>query len=72
MPAVASGIIPGLGQLMNRDSNKALGVFAVAAGGVFFLSNLPLVGGLAWLAGAGAWVYGIADGYYHGRKKSRS
>ena len=69
VPAVASGVLPGLGQLLNRDSNKALGVFVVAAGGVFFLSHLPLVGGLAWLAGAGAWIYGIADGYYQGRKK---
>lgn len=69
VPAVASGVVPGLGQLLNRDSNKALGIFVVAASGVFFLSNLPLVGGLAWLAGAGTWAYGVADGYYHGRKK---
>jgi TM2 domain-containing membrane protein YozV len=69
VPAVASGVIPGLGQLLNRDSNKALGIFVVAASGVFFLSHLPLIGGLAWLAGAGAWVYGVVDGYYHGKRR---
>jgi TM2 domain-containing membrane protein YozV len=69
VPAVASALVPGLGQLLNRDSNKALGVFVVAATGVFFLSKLPLIGGLAWLAGAGAWVYGVIDGYYHGKRK---
>lgn len=70
-PAVASGVIPGLGQLLNRDSDKALGVFTVAAGGLLLSQYLPIIGGLAGLAGVGAWIYGVADGYYHGRKKDR-
>jgi TM2 domain-containing membrane protein YozV len=68
LPAVASAIIPGLGQLMNKETDKAIGVFAVVVGG-FFLSSLPIVGSLAWLVAAGSWVYGVADGYLTGKKK---
>ena len=31
VPAVASAIIPGVGQLINGETDKAIGVFAVAA-----------------------------------------
>ena len=68
IPAVASAIIPGLGQLINKETDKAIGVFAVVVGG-FFLSSLPIVGSLAWLVAAGSWVYGVADGYLTGKKK---
>ena len=75
IPAVASGFVPGLGQLMNRESDKALGVFVVAAicgaglfGGV--LGGIPIIGGLAGLVGGATWVYGIADGFFRGRKKA--
>ncbi len=68
VPAVASAVIPGLGQLINKESDKAIGVFAVAVG-AGLLSFVPLVGSLAWLAAAGTWIYGVYDGYTTGRKK---
>jgi hypothetical protein len=70
LPAVAS-VIPGLGQLINKEGDKALGVFVVVVGG-YLLSALPLIG---WIPGAvafGSWVYGIADAYVTGKKKARS
>jgi hypothetical protein len=70
IPAIASGVIPGLGQLLNRDSDKAIGVFAVAAiTGASFVGGLPLIGGIAGLVYAGTWIYGVADGYVSGRRR---
>jgi hypothetical protein len=74
VPAVASGFVPGLGQLINGEGDKALGVFAVAfvcgaglMGGL--LGGIPLIGGVASLVGGVTWLYGVADGYLTGRKK---
>jgi len=74
VPAVASGVVPGLGQLLNGEGDKALGVFAVAfvcgaglMGGL--LGGIPIVGGLAGLVGGVTWLYAVADGYLTGRKK---
>ncbi len=74
VPAVASGFVPGLGQLMNGESDKALGVFVVAAicgGGLLggILGGIPIIGGIAGLVGGITWIYGVADGYLTGRKK---
>lgn len=70
VPAVASALIPGLGQLLNGESDKALGVFVVwLVSGLGFLGVLPLIGTLAYLIGGATWVYGVADGYFTGRKK---
>lgn len=70
IPAVASGFIPGLGQLINRDTDKALGVFAVAAvTGAGFIAGLPLIGGIAGLVYGGTWIYGVADGYFSSAKR---
>ena len=62
MPAIASWCIPGLGQLINRESDKALGVFA-AFMVTAYASQLPLVGGIAAVAAVGTWLYGVVDGY---------
>jgi hypothetical protein len=71
IPAVLSAVIPGVGQLVNGESDKALGVFVVAAvAGAGFLASIPLVGGIAGLVYTVTWVYGVADGYVQGRKKS--
>ena len=74
VPAVASGFVPGLGQLINGESDTAVGVFVVAAvcgaglmGGI--LGGIPIIGGVASLVGAVTWIYGVADGYFTGRKK---
>jgi TM2 domain-containing membrane protein YozV len=70
IPAVASAFIPGLGQLINGQSNKALGVFAVwGVCGLGLLGAIPLVGTVAGTIAAGTWVYGVADGYITGKKK---
>jgi len=69
-PAVCSAVLPGLGQLVNGDTDKGIGVLAVAlVSGAGFVGALPLIG---WLAGAvytATWVYGVADGFIQGRKK---
>lgn len=70
VPAVASGFIPGLGQLINGEGDKALGVFVVSAiAGLGLWSAIPVLGPLAGLVAGGTWLYGVADGYITGKKK---
>ena len=70
IPAACSAVIPGLGQLVNGDTDKALGVFVVAAvSGASFLGAIPLIGSVAGLVWGATWLYGVADGYIEGRKK---
>ena len=70
VPAVASALIPGVGQLVNGEVDKAIGVFAVAAiAGASFLGAIPLIGSIAGLVYGATWVYGVADGYIQGKKK---
>jgi hypothetical protein len=71
VPAACSALLPGLGQLINGESDKALGVFAVwAVAGASFLGGLPLVGAVAGLVSGGTWLYGVVDGYFTGKKKA--
>ncbi len=71
VPAVASAIVPGLGQLVNGQTDKAIGVFVVwALAGVSFLGWIPLIGSLAALVAGGTWVYGVADGFLTARKRT--
>jgi hypothetical protein len=70
VPAVASALVPGVGQLVNGETDKAIGVFAVAViSGASFFVGLPIIGGLMGLISGATWVYGVADGYIQGRKK---
>jgi TM2 domain-containing membrane protein YozV len=70
VPAVASALIPGVGQLVNGEVDKAIGVFVVAAiSGASFLGAIPLIGSIAGLVYGATWVYGVADGYIQGKKK---
>jgi TM2 domain-containing membrane protein YozV len=70
IPAACSALVPGLGQLVNGDTDKALGVFAVAAvSGLGFLHVIPILGSVAGLVYGATWLYGVADGYLEGRKK---
>lgn len=69
MPAVCSAIVPGVGQLLNGESEKAIGVFVVAGvSGLSFLGAIPLLGSLAGLVYAGTWLYGVGDAYLRGRR----
>lgn len=70
VPAVCSAVVPGLGQLINGETDKAIGVFVVAvASGAGFLGAIPLIGSIAGLVYGATWLYGVADGYLEGRKK---
>ena len=70
VPAVCSALIPGVGQLVNGETDKAIGVFVVAAvSGASFLGAIPLIGTVAGLVYGATWLYGVADGYLQGRKK---
>ena len=62
VPAACSWFIPGLGQLVNGDSSKAIGVFAVC-GIAALATQLPLIGGIAAVVAGGTWIYGIANAY---------
>lgn len=70
VPAVCSAIIPGVGQLVNGETDKAIGVFAVAAvAGAGFIGSIPIIGAVAGLVYAGTWLYGVADAYVQGKRK---
>lgn len=70
IPAACSAVIPGLGQLVNGDTDKAIGVFVVAAvSASSFLGAIPLIGSVAGLVWGATWLYGVADGFLEGRKK---
>lgn len=70
VPAVASAIIPGVGQLVNGETDKAIGVFAVyAIAGAGFVGAIPIVGWAAGLVAGATWLYGVADAYVTGKKK---
>ena len=70
VPAVCSALIPGVGQLVNGESDKAIGVAAVYfIAGASFLGAIPLLGTAAGLIAAGTWLYAVADGYIQGKRK---
>jgi TM2 domain-containing membrane protein YozV len=70
VPAACSLVIPGVGQLINGETDKAIGVFAVAAvTGLAFLGGLPLIGGVFGLVHLATHVYAVGDAYIQGRKK---
>jgi hypothetical protein len=70
VPAVCSLVIPGTGQLINGETDKAIGVFAVSVvtGAAFFL-GLPLIGGAIGLVHAATHLYAVGDAYIQGKKK---
>lgn len=69
MPAICSALVPGVGQLLNGESEKAIGVFVVAGvSGLSFLGAIPILGSLAGLVYAGTWLYGVGDAYLRGRR----
>ena len=63
---VGSAFLPGLGQLINGETDKAVGVAVVAIGaGLLSGIGLPLMG-LVYTCTAG---YAAIDGFVQGRKK---
>jgi TM2 domain-containing membrane protein YozV len=67
---VASLLIPGVGQLINGETDKAIGMGAVfLVTGVGLLTGLPLIGGALALVHGCMHVYAGADAYIQGRRK---
>ena len=70
LPAVCSAIVPGVGQLLNGETDKAIGVFTVSViSGLGFLGVIPIVGPIAGAVFLATRIYAVADGYIQGRKK---
>ncbi len=70
VPAVCSALLPGLGQAVNGEADKAIGVMAVAiVCGAGFVGALPLIGWLAGTVGFATWVYAVGDAYIQGRRE---
>ena len=70
IPAACSAVVPGLGQLINGETDKAIGVFVVAAvSGASLIGAIPILGSVAGLVWGATWLYGVADGFLEGRKK---
>ena len=70
VPATASLVVPGVGQLINGQGTKALGVFGIAmATGAAFMTGLPLLGGIIGLAHLATHAYAVGDAYITARKK---
>ncbi|MFN0248167.1 MAG: hypothetical protein ACKV2T_14850 [Kofleriaceae bacterium] len=70
VPAVCSAVIPGLGQLVNGETDKAIGVFVVSAvAGAGIIGAIPLIGPVAGVVAGITWLYGVADGYIQGKKR---
>ena len=70
VPAGASLVVPGVGQLINGQGKKAVGVFGVAmATGAAFLTGMPLLGGIIGAAHLVTHAYAVGDAYLQARKK---
>lgn len=70
VPAICSAVVPGVGQLVNRQTDKAIGVFAVwTVAGLSLLGAIPIVGGLAGLIGTATWAYAVGDAYVTGKRR---
>jgi TM2 domain-containing membrane protein YozV len=70
LPGVLSALIPGLGQLIKKQTGKAVLFFAIwALWGivVWFLGWIPILGGLAGtLGGVFLWLVNVLDALFNG------
>lgn len=70
VPAAASLVVPGVGQLINGQGAKAVTTFGIAfATGAAFMTGLPLLGGIIGAAHVVTHVYAVGDAYIQARKK---
>jgi TM2 domain-containing membrane protein YozV len=70
VPGVASLVVPGSGQLINGEGDKAVGMFAVwGVGALGVLGFIPIVGWAAATAALATHVYAVVDAAVVGRKK---
>lgn len=69
VPALCSAVVPGVGQLINGDTDKGIGVLVVAGVcGLSWLGVIPVLGGLVSLVGTATWLYAVGDAYVRGRR----
>jgi hypothetical protein len=62
LAALCSALLPGLGQMVKGDTDKGVGMLAVAVvAGSSLLGALPLLGTLAYFLYAGTWLYSVGD-----------
>jgi hypothetical protein len=70
VPAVGSALVPGLGQLINGETDKAIGVFVVSViAGLSVIGAIPLIGSLAYIVGILTWIYAVSDAYVQGKRR---
>jgi hypothetical protein len=70
VPAVCSAFVPGVGQLVNGETDKAIGVFAVwGIAGLEFIGAIPLIGPLAALTRQRHLDPGVGGAYVTGKRK---
>jgi len=70
VPAVCSAIVPGVGQLVNGEVDKAIGVGVVAlVSGASVLGAIPIIGAVAGAVYGVTWLYGVADAYVQGKRR---
>ena len=71
LPAACSAVVPGVGQLVNGEPGKALGVLVVATlAGANFLGALPLLRSVAGAIYGATLIHSLADGFVRGRRRS--
>lgn len=69
VPAICSAVVPGVGQLVNGETDKAIGVLVVAGvSGLSWVGAIPILGSVAGLVYAATWLYSVGDAYVRGRK----
>ncbi len=70
IPGGCSALLPGLGQVVNGESDKGVGMMAVyIVAGAGIVGAIPLVGWAGGLLAGATWIYAVADAYVHGKRK---
>lgn len=66
VPAIASGLLPGLGQLFKGHVSKAIGIFVIAVGYSivsWLFGSWTLIGGVIGFAGFIGWLVNVIDAF---------
>jgi len=72
LAAAFSTLVPGAGQLVNGQPDKAIGLLAAfAIAGASFLGAIPLLRGAATLILGATWLYAVVDAFLVGRVRRR-
>ena len=67
---LGSVVLPGVGQFINGETDKAIGVGITYLGaGAVAAIGIPVLAPVAGLVAGLTWCYGVADGFLQGRKK---